>query len=608
MGAKRNNSERVKRNGVTYYIEDDCGKTCYDMDADDGVEVIEFGGDFKFVAIDKNNAKVFPDVKCIRIGEDVKSISIPNRCFPNVREVQSESPVYKSGSMLVIEKPNFSINILLNAFCLKPSETLDLSGIRVIKNGALKDCCAGTVINTENVISVSKQEFYGSNLPVKIFPECSGIQMLGTILVSIDKSKDYIIPEKTTAIASGIYFPSESKIEIRCPNEVFFRHNNWYLSAEVTLSDKGHATENDFNYMKNCNVFISSENPDYVEKDGIIYTKDMSVLMKCQQSNANTNIVIPDSVKRISDYAFYNCKHLERVEIPGTVEIVGKHAFSDCCNLKAVKMHEGIKKIFDGCFDNNMGSLKSLEIPGSIEQILNIFGERCVIEDIKLNIGTKRVSFSSSLYVTSLQNIDIPETVESFYSKGELRNVHHITLHTNKFPENLIEAVYPKNLPRVLKNYCRTNLQAVKDKSLTIIETPSRTLCIPKNITESKMLEINRMLNMNPADKLQVAFFKYCRETKQKLPVAFWEWMENPGNEDVKKYILRNRNRLVTELVEDEMDEEMSRFLQTGIFKSVMPDVYKVLQDSKSMNISKAYALEVINSSQNNRPQQTFGL
>ena len=471
----------------------------------------------------------------------------------------------------------------------------------------MKDCCAGTVINTESVTNVSKQEFFRSNLPVETLPEYHGIQMLDTMLVNIDYSKDYIIPEKTTVIAGGILFPSGSKIEIRCQNEVFFRHNNWYLYAEVTLSNKGHVTENNFRHMKDCNVFISPENPDYVEKDGIIYTKDMSVLVKCQQSNTNTNIVIPNSVKHIFGYAFYNCKHLERVEIPGTVKTIGMFAFSGCCKLKIVKMHEGIKKILDGCFADNMSSLKSLEIPGSVEQVFNILGESSAVEDVKLNIGTKRVSFTQSLYGAFLQHIDIPETVESFYSKGELLNVHHITLHTDKFPENLIEAVYPKS-PSKRPKICRTNLKDVKDKCLTIIKTPSRTICIPKNVTEPKMLEINRILNMNPANKLQVAFFKYCRETIQKLPVAFWEWMESPGNEDVKKYLLRNRRRLMTELIENEMDEEASHFLQSGVFKSVIPEVYEALQDAKNMDISKAYALEIMNNYQNNRQKQMFRL
>lgn len=122
------------------------------------------------------------------------------------------------------------------------------------------------------------------------------------------------------------------------------------------------------------------------------------------------------------------------------------------------------------------------------------------------------------------------------------------------------------------------------------------------------MLEINRILNMNPANKLQVAFFKYCRETIQKLPVAFWEWMESPGNEDVKKYLLRNRRRLMTELIENEMDEEASHFLQSGVFKSVIPEVYEALQDAKNMDISKAYALEIMNNYQNNRQKQMFRL
>lgn len=60
----------------------------FDMDVDDGVEVVEFEG-FDDVSIGKVAEKSFPSVKTLVIGEEVECMSIPNEMFPNVRNIIS---------------------------------------------------------------------------------------------------------------------------------------------------------------------------------------------------------------------------------------------------------------------------------------------------------------------------------------------------------------------------------------------------------------------------------------------------------------------------------------------------------------------------------------
>ena len=45
------------------------------------------------------------------------------------------------------------------------------------------------------------------------------------------------------------------------------------------------------------------------------------------------NVTIPDSVKTIDLYAFYNCTSLETVSIPESVTSIGEGAFANCTNL-----------------------------------------------------------------------------------------------------------------------------------------------------------------------------------------------------------------------------------------------------------------------------------
>ena len=82
------------------------------------------------------------------------------------------------------------------------------------------------------------------------------------------------------------------------------------------------------------------------------------------------NLVIPDSVTNIGDYAFWGCTSLKSLVIPDSVTSIGNEAFSGCRSLRCVVISDGVTSIgnyaFWGC-----KSLKSLVIPDSVTHIGN---------------------------------------------------------------------------------------------------------------------------------------------------------------------------------------------------------------------------------------------
>lgn len=74
----------------------------FDMDVDDGVEVVEFEG-FDDVSIGKVAEKSFPSVTTLVIGEEVDCISIPNKMFPNVRNIISYNRHFLNSDMLIMQ-------------------------------------------------------------------------------------------------------------------------------------------------------------------------------------------------------------------------------------------------------------------------------------------------------------------------------------------------------------------------------------------------------------------------------------------------------------------------------------------------------------------------
>ncbi|MDR0983451.1 MAG: leucine-rich repeat domain-containing protein, partial [Ruminococcus sp.] len=53
-----------------------------------------------------------------------------------------------------------------------------------------------------------------------------------------------------------------------------------------------------------------------------------------------TSVVFPESIKKISDTAFYGCRKLTSVDIPAGITEIGEEVFSGCYNLTAINVSE----------------------------------------------------------------------------------------------------------------------------------------------------------------------------------------------------------------------------------------------------------------------------
>ena len=81
-----------------------------------------------------------------------------------------------------------------------------------------------------------------------------------------------------------------------------------------------------------------------------------------------SNIVIPSSVKKIDNYAFYGCTSLETIEFPDSVVEFGKSVFTKCETLRVVKMPKDITTIPDASFCD-CWNLEELVLPDSYTSI-----------------------------------------------------------------------------------------------------------------------------------------------------------------------------------------------------------------------------------------------
>lgn len=183
-------------------------------------------------------------------------------------------------------------------------------------------------------------------------------------------------------------------------------------------------------------------------------------------------VIIPDSVERIADYAFYGAAELKTVIFPDTVEEVGSNVFYDCENLIEIRLPDSlsflgsaafsrcanlIKVIFPdsltylpkitffqceslrevhlpaklekmsrACFEQ-CHSLKEIVLPDSVRVLdENVFDDCTSLETVKLNEGLQSIGDNVFFNCNSLKELVLPASLQSigkgaFETRGKLK-------------------------------------------------------------------------------------------------------------------------------------------------------------------------------------------
>jgi len=119
--------------------------------------------------------------------------------------------------------------------------------------------------------------------------------------------------------------------------------------------------------VENKNKFYKSE----PNKDGydVLFNKNKSVIIAYPANSTKTiEYTIPDSVIVISDWAFNECKSLNRVKIPDCVHEIGEGAFCNCEKLNLVAIPDSVTSI-DDCAFRGCLALEKIQIPSSVTEI-----------------------------------------------------------------------------------------------------------------------------------------------------------------------------------------------------------------------------------------------
>ena len=198
-----------------------------------------------------------------------------------------------------------------------------------------------------------------------------------------------VVPNGTTEIKSKAFSGCGSMAEVTIPSSVT------RIGTDAFDSCKSLTKVNITDLSSWCNISFANISANPLSRNADLYINGIII----------TRMVIPTSVTKINDYAFYGCKSVENVTISNGVTSIGACAFYNCAKLKSVTIPNTVVDIRQNAF-YNCTSLTSITIPDSVTSIGSCAFEKCTsLMSVTIPDSVTSIGYSAFYGCTSLTSI-----------------------------------------------------------------------------------------------------------------------------------------------------------------------------------------------------------
>ncbi len=175
-------------------------------------------------------------------------------------------------------------------------------------------------------------------------------------------------------------------------------------------------------------INVDEANENYSSRDGVLFNKDGSVLICCPGGKSGA-YEVPDGVTEISQSAFNSCSSLTDIKIADSVNVIGRNTFQSCSRLINVVLPKDIKAI-KSCMFMYCSALTEFIIPDTVTVIEAQAFRRCDnLSSVTVPVSVTEIQDAAFLFCRKLSDIYYEGSEEQWnaidvgYSNDMLENV-----------------------------------------------------------------------------------------------------------------------------------------------------------------------------------------
>lgn len=183
------------------------------------------------------------------------------------------------------------------------------------------------------------------------------------------KLSEISIPENTTHIGDAVFRNCSNLSNLELSNcvtsigkDAFYNTNLSRINIPDSVINIG---DNAFGTCQNMiYICVDENNANYSSKDGVLFDKNKTTLIKYPSGKTYSEYVIPNTVTSISSEAFSYSSNLTGVTFNNNIKIIEEFTFRNCTMLTSITIPEGVTTISEYAF-GWCTALSSVSIPKS---------------------------------------------------------------------------------------------------------------------------------------------------------------------------------------------------------------------------------------------------
>lgn len=285
---------------------------------------------------------------------------------------------------------------------------------------------------------LGQSSLYGTSLPTLDLPQT--LEIIGEYALADNLYPTIVLPENVRVLGSnalqGSYLAKEIVLNDKLEEIGDRAFQACYSLERVVFGASVSSVGTNLFYASTGlrDVEVSEKNPFFTGRDGVLYSKDGTVLYAYAPGKLDERFVVPSTVQEIKPYAFTEVDSLCYVDLPDGLQSIGDHAFAKMADLKevilpdsvtelgaeaythcpsveTVRVGSGVEVIPSGCFDTNE-SLASLTLCQGLREIRsNAFSNAEEITQLVLPESLEKVEYSAFMSCDNLKQVQIPATL-----------------------------------------------------------------------------------------------------------------------------------------------------------------------------------------------------